>query len=280
MVIPDAHPHHAATSSSRPVGATDTRARAPDSPHRGDTAVSRLDDPDGRVGGDRASPVSPAAWPILIVTAHQLVGWSLTYSLRAEGLAARFQPLDAARAVLESAGPVSAGIVLLDLDLPLGRDDDGDPVDGVALVAPLRAAGWQVLVLTGTAGRSRLGAALSAGAIGWVPKNASFPALLTALREARAGRTTTSATRRRELIALHHRDERGHHQLLARLDTLTARERDVLARLAAGHPAPAIAEESAVSLHTVRTQVRAVLVKLGVSSQLEAVAAYSRAHGR
>ena len=53
---------------------------------------------------------------------------------------------------------------------------------------------------------------------------------------------------------------------------LTAREREVLDGLVAGKRAAAIAEESVVSLATVRAQIRAILAKLGVSSQLEAVA--------
>lgn len=216
-----------------------------------------------------------AALPILIVDNHELVAWSLVYSLRSEGLNARFHPVRSTLAgVLESAGQVRAGIVLLDLDL--GRDEAGKPIDGVALVAPLRAAGWRVLILTGGADRSRLGAALAVGGFGWVPKTSPFPALLQALREAVAGRSTTAPSRRRELIELHERCEREHDRIASRMDTLSVREREVLALLADGYRAQAIADVSMVSLATVRTQVRAVLVKLDLRSQLEAVAYYRR----
>ena len=46
----------------------------------------------------------------------------------------------------------------------------------------------------------------------------------------------------------------------------------MLRALAAGHTVGAIAEAWFVSEATVRSQVRAILTKLGVSSQLEAVA--------
>jgi DNA-binding NarL/FixJ family response regulator len=46
----------------------------------------------------------------------------------------------------------------------------------------------------------------------------------------------------------------------------------VLAGLLAGEPAEAIAHRSYVSLATVRSQIRAILLKLGVNSQLAAVA--------
>jgi DNA-binding NarL/FixJ family response regulator len=50
--------------------------------------------------------------------------------------------------------------------------------------------------------------------------------------------------------------------------------------LAQGRRAQAVAEHFVVSLATVRTQIRAVLAKLEVSSQLEAVALYRKATGR
>ncbi len=58
--------------------------------------------------------------------------------------------------------------------------------------------------------------------------------------------------------------------------TLTGREREILQLLAAGQRAPTIAAHSVVSAATVRAQIRAVLTKLGVHSQLEAVALYTR----
>jgi len=61
------------------------------------------------------------------------------------------------------------------------------------------------------------------------------------------------------------------------LDTLTPREHRVLSLLAAGVPAASIARSGYVSLHTVRTQIRSILRKLDVHSQLEAVAVAHRA---
>ena len=73
------------------------------------------------------------------------------------------------------------------LDLNFGRVAAGRRVDGVELVEPLLAAGWRVLVLTGSPDHTRIGAALAAGALAWVPKHASFPTLLAAVRSAVAG---------------------------------------------------------------------------------------------
>ena len=56
------------------------------------------------------------------------------------------------------------------------------------------------------------------------------------------------------------------------LGRLTNRERVILERLAGGQRARSISEEFGVSLATVRTQIRSMLRKLDVASQLEAVA--------
>jgi DNA-binding NarL/FixJ family response regulator len=52
---------------------------------------------------------------------------------------------------------------------------------------------------------------------------------------------------------------------------LSPRERQVLAALMRGETARDISRQSFVSLPTVRSQIRSILIKLGVSSQLGAV---------
>ena len=93
----------------------------------------------------------PPDTTVLIVDDHQLVATSLALGLRAEGVAARHEAPRGAAAVLAAARP-GPGLALLDLDL--GRDEQRRPIDGVALVAPLRAAGWRVLVLSGSTDRT------------------------------------------------------------------------------------------------------------------------------
>jgi DNA-binding NarL/FixJ family response regulator len=57
-----------------------------------------------------------------------------------------------------------------------------------------------------------------------------------------------------------------------RVRTLSNRERELLGLLANGWSNRRIAQECFLSLHTVRTHVQSILVKLGVHSKLEAVA--------
>jgi DNA-binding NarL/FixJ family response regulator len=61
------------------------------------------------------------------------------------------------------------------------------------------------------------------------------------------------------------------------LQQLTRREMKILLALADGMTPKRIAEESIVSLHTVRRQIQNILEKLDVHSQLQAVAVARRA---
>ncbi|WP_265520314.1 helix-turn-helix transcriptional regulator [Oerskovia flava] len=63
---------------------------------------------------------------------------------------------------------------------------------------------------------------------------------------------------------------------LERVESLTRREREVLARLVEGMPAAEIARSLVLSLTTVRSHIRAILTKLGTTSQLAAVATLLR----
>jgi len=60
-------------------------------------------------------------------------------------------------------------------------------------------------------------------------------------------------------------------------DFLTVREQVVLAELMEGHRAVEIANTAFVSISTVRSQIKAIRNKLGVNSQLAAVAMARRA---
>jgi len=67
-------------------------------------------------------------------------------------------------------------------------------------------------------------------------------------------------------------DLREREQEARRFAMLTPREQDVLGALVTGKSAVEIAESDCASVATVRSQIRGILTKLGVSSQLAAVA--------
>ena len=96
--------------------------------------------------------------------------------------------------------------------------------------------------------------------------------LITAIRRATQGLEVMHPERRRYFIAKYREQQEQARAVERRLARLTDRERAVLERLARGRRAQSIADEFWVSLATTRTQIRAVLHKLEVNGQLEAVA--------
>ena len=89
-----------------------------------------------------------------------------------------------------------------------------------------------------------------------------------------AGRTPLEAGRRRELIRAWRVFAAHRGELAARLSSLTGREEEVLQQLYQGFGVRIIAERGEVTEATVRSQVKAILRKLDVNSQIAAVAAY------
>ncbi len=207
---------------------------------------------------------------VVVVDDHELVSAAMVLALREAGLDAGRCPVIDIASVLAEVDARRPRLVLLDLDL--GRDAYGRPVDGVELIGALRARGRAVLIVSGSSDRRRVAAAIAAGADGWVSKSAPLPTLIGAATDAAAGRAVMSPAERDEWLSYDRIHRAQAAELARRLERLTTREREVLDRLVDGRRAAAIAAEFVVSLTTVRTQIRSILIKLEVSSQLEAVA--------
>lgn len=202
---------------------------------------------------------------VLIVEDHLLLAEAVRAALANVGIAAEVvAPEPAALAGLaDRVGPRT--VVLLDLRL-------GPGLDGSELVAPLRAQGAQVLVVTGGADVMSMARALEAGAVDVLDKRLPFGELVGAIAAVRAGRYVPDDARRRSLLATAHRraDEAQEARLV--LGRLTPRESEVLDHLLQGRSAEQVAATDHVSVATVRAQIRSLLSKLGVRSQLAAVA--------
>jgi DNA-binding NarL/FixJ family response regulator len=201
---------------------------------------------------------------ILVVDDHPLLAQGLSYALRAEGFDVHVtgepdRDLVTALAVVHR--PVLA---LVDLQF------DG-AVRGLELVAPL-SVHVPVAVLTGIADLAILGACLDAGAIGVASKAEPFERFFERIQRTLRGEPLNSAREREEMLRAFEADRRAATQRWSAFDALSVREREVLELLACGLTADAIAARIFVSVATVRTHIQAVLRKLGVSSQLAAVA--------
>lgn len=132
-------------------------------------------------------------------------------------------------------------------------------------------------MMTGVVDRARLAACVEAGAIGIVSKTAGFPVLVDAVRRAAGGERLITEGQRQSFLSDLRVLRQAEHDRSAPFERLSPREQAVLSGLVAGVTAEAIAASSYVSLATVRSQIRAILLKLGVTSQLAAVAVVRRA---
>ncbi len=208
----------------------------------------------------------PATTRVVIVEDHALLAQTLVHALAAEGIQTVAAPPASPRAVLDVVERTSPDVVLLDLEL-------GPPVgNGVVLIEPLRALGARVLVVTGVIRRDRVAAAVEAGAVGYVLKSAPFDTLLATVVAVLAGRSVLGEADRFQLLSLLRSERAGARARRAPFDRLSPGEQAVLHALAEGHQVDDIAHDRLVSPATVRSQVRGILTKLGVSSQLAAVA--------
>lgn len=145
---------------------------------------------------------------------------------------------------------------------------------GAISLAMAVCPGTAFVVLADAGGSAGLRCALSAGVHGAVLKSDEFVEVLRVLTGARArvardslGGAALSMSVKAARAAI--RAGRRYPQLAC---LLTAREREVLARLVRGESTSTMARSMGVQLSTTRTHVDSVLLKLGAHSRLEAVA--------
>lgn len=213
-------------------------------------------------------PMARSEVRVLIIDDHALFAESLELALSLEGYDVRRAPQPEAgtsvNAALAAAIRMRPRIALLDLDL-------GHYGDGAKMIPPLVGAGVQVVVVTGSADRSRWGECLRHGARKVLIKTQPLNEILSVVRRINQGLPVVDRAERDELVKLWHDQRQERQGMNERLQLLTRREEEVLMHLMRGHPVREIAAISVVSEATVRTQVKSILAKLEVSSQLAAV---------
>ncbi|RVU15884.1 response regulator transcription factor [Streptomyces antnestii] len=161
---------------------------------------------------------------------------------------------------------LSPQLALIDYRLP-----DGTGADAAARIRAHDPA-IAVVILSADTSDSALLAAVEAGASGYLLKSAGGDEIAAAIRAAAAGETLIPARTLMEVLARHRESARLTDQQTERLESLTAREQEILALMTQGLDNRAIADRLTISYATVRTHVRGILEKLEARSQLEAVA--------
>ena len=161
-------------------------------------------------------------------------------------------------------------LVLLDarsLDIPVGS----------ALIDGFRQGGLQLCVIDAADNGDRSDAWMRAGASAIVDKSDPFDQLFRTIAVILRSRfLSRTAPRYLATLALTPGEEQK-REGLELFGSLTEREQVVLAELIEGHCAEDIATAAFVSISTIRSQIKAILQKLGVNSQLAAVAMARRA---
>ncbi len=167
------------------------------------------------------------------------------------------------RGVLAAVDLHRPDVVLMDIRMPL--------LDGIEATRLLRAqpSAPAVIVLTTFDADELVLRALRAGAAGFLLKDTPPPEIVRAIEHVHAGEGTLSPTVTRRLIALVADDGGRREDARARLDTLSAREREVADAVGRGAANAEIARELHMSVATVKAHVSRLLVKLEVENRVQ-----------
>jgi DNA-binding NarL/FixJ family response regulator len=157
-------------------------------------------------------------------------------------------------------------VVLMDVRMP--------DLDGIAATAEIcrdARTRSRVLILTTFDLDEYVLAALRAGASGFLLKDAPRDALYAAVRTVAAGDALLAPSVTRRLIERHLRLDQPSPELVAGLDRMTDRERQVLGLLARGLSNTEIATRLHLSEATVRTHIGHLFAKIGARDRAQAV---------
>jgi len=169
-------------------------------------------------------------------------------------------------AALEAVRSGAPQVVLMDLSMP--------EVDGIEATRRVLAEhpDVRVVALTSSSGSPQVRAALDAGAIGYMLKDASPDELRGAVRAAARGESPFSPKAAGALLPT-----RGQGAMAA--PELSAREREVLELVAEGLPNKLIARRLDISEKTVKAHLTSIYQQLGVTDRTQA-ALWARDRGR
>ena len=214
---------------------------------------------------------------LLIVDDHPLTRDALSLLLDQHGFDVVGQASDGLEAI-ELAATLEPDVILLDLSMP--------GLDGLDALPRLREAapGCEVVVLTADGTEANLLAAIRGGAAGYLLKSEPPERIVEFLQGVSRGEAALSGAVARRLLEQVRTgagsSSAGHGGVPDSIAAvLSARELEVLLLLDERLDTDEIAKRLFISEHTVRSHVKSVLAKLGVSSRREAIEALAAARG-
>jgi DNA-binding NarL/FixJ family response regulator len=195
---------------------------------------------------------------VLVVDDHALVRRGLTDLLGAADGVEVVGTLEDGSMAEAAVAEFEPDIVLMDLSMP-GLDG----IEATRAVLALRPT-TKVIMLTSFSENARILAALDAGAVGYLLKDAEPEDIIRALQDATAGGVPLSPKAARALLP-------GNRSTGAvGVEALTAREREVLSLVAVGMPNKSVARRLTISEKTVKAHLTHVFTVLGVSDRTSA----------
>ena len=208
---------------------------------------------------------------VLVVDDHPLTRSALSGLLEHNAFSVVGEAADG-REAIDRARELQPDLVLLDLSMP--------GLDGLSALPELRAAApdSEVVVLTASGTEENLLAAIRAGAAGYLLKSEPPERISDFLQGVVRGEAALSGSVARRLLERVReggRHDSGVPDSIAEL--LSAREVEVLLLLDDHLTTDEIAMRLFISEHTVRSHVKSLLRKLGVSSRREALDVLARA---
>ncbi len=209
---------------------------------------------------------------VLIVDDHPLTRDALAALLSQNGFDVVGQAEGGAEAV-EQARALTPDLVLLDLSMP--------DVDGLTALPLIRAAApeAEVVVLTASEDEHNLLGAIRGGAAGYLLKSEPPERIVAFLRGVARGEAALSGAIARRLLD-EVREGVSRSSVPEEIaHALSARELEVLLLLDRHLGTDEIAARLFISEHTVRSHVKSLLAKLGVSSRREALERLDAARG-
>ena len=201
---------------------------------------------------------------VVVADDHAVVRAGLTQLL------ATFAGVELVGAAADGEGAVSLcaerepDVVLMDLEMPV--------LDGIEATRRIRAAqpGVAVVVLTSFSDRERILRALDAGAAGYLLKDAEPAELRRAIEAAARGEAPLDPKAARALLSA--------RRAPSTADSLSEREREVLAMVGEGLPNKVIARRLGISEKTVKAHLTSVYRQIGVTDRTQA-ALWAERHG-
>jgi len=214
---------------------------------------------------------SGAGAHVIVVSNERLVRDTMCAALRSIGFTATgfgipwgVVQIHAARRWIAKVRP-AMGLIATEVD-------NASHVRDAAAVVNVFDLDW--LLLTSTPPGEAWGALIEAGVRDVLGAATSLEDLENALRRLAAGQPAVSERAHQEATRAWREAPEEHRQLARRIEALSRREMEILINLHHGDSPRLIAERVGVTEGTVRSQIKSLLRKLEVSSQLQAVASY------